>query len=57
MGRRHQKARKRSRVLRTNYGESAGGGGGISERESTWEVITKSETFFRSETEQEVGQR
>lgn len=46
MGRRHQKARKRSRVLRTNYGESAGGGGGISERESTWEVRTKSETFF-----------
>ena len=32
MGRRHQKARKTSRV---NYGESAGGGGGISEREST----------------------
>ena len=35
MGRRHQKARKTSRVLRTNYGESAGGGGGISEREFT----------------------
>ena len=43
MGRRHQKARKRSRVLRTSYGESAGV---ISERESTWEVRTKSETFF-----------
>ena len=57
MGRRHQKARKRSRVLRTNYGESAGGGGDISERESTWDVRTKSETCFRSETEQEVGQR
>ena len=59
MGRRHQKARKRSRVLRTNYGESAAGGGGgsISERESTWDVRTKSETFFRSETEQEVGSR
>ena len=27
MGRRHQKAPKRSRVLRTNYGESAGGWG------------------------------
>ena len=34
-----------------------GRGGGISERESTWDVRTKSETFFRSETEQEVGQR
>ena len=33
------------------------GGGGISERESTWDVRTKSETFFRSETEQEVGQK
>lgn len=43
MGRRHQKARKRSWVLRTNYGESAGG---ISERESILEVRTKSETFF-----------
>ena len=29
MGRRHQKARKRSRVLRTNYGESAGGEGAL----------------------------
>ena len=28
MGRRHQKARKTSRVLRTNYGGSAGGGEG-----------------------------
>ena len=52
MGRRHQKARKR-----TNYGDSVCVGGGISERESTWDVRPKSETFFRSETEQEVGQR
>ena len=29
MGTRHQKARKRSRVLRTNYGESAGGEGAL----------------------------
>ena len=41
MGRRRQKARKRSRVLRTNSGW-----GVMSERESTWEVRTKSETFF-----------
>lgn len=54
MGRRHQKARKR-----TNYGDSVfvGGGGGISERESTCDVRTKSESFFRSETAQEVGSR
>ena len=53
MGRRHQKARKR-----TNYGDSVCvGGGNTSERESTWDVRTKAETFFRSETEQEVGSR
>ena len=46
MGRRHQKARKRSRVRSTNYGDSGGGGGAMSERESTWEGRTKSETFF-----------
>ena len=45
MGRRHQKAGKRSRVLSTNDGDS-GEGGAMSERESTWEVRTKSETFF-----------
>ena len=44
MGRRHQKARKRSWLLRTNYGDS--GWGAMVERESTWEVRTKSETFF-----------
>ena len=53
MGRRHQKAQKR-----TSYGDSVCvGGGSISERESIWDVRTKSETFFRSETEQEVGSR
>ena len=62
LGRRLQKAQERSTVLRTNYGDGGGGGGrgyGISESESTWEVRSKSETFFTSETEQdlEVGQR
>ena len=32
-------------------------GESISERESTWDVRTKSETFFHSETEHEVGSR
>ena len=42
MGRRHQKTQKR-----TNHGDSVCvGEGSISERESTWEVRTKSETFF-----------
>ena len=53
MGRRHQKAQKR-----TNHGDSVCvGGGSISERESSWDVRTKSETFFHSETEHEVGSR
>ena len=48
MGRRHQKARKRSCVLSTNHGHSWGGGA-MSENQIR--------DLFCSETEQEVGSR
>ena len=56
-GKETSKGTKEKQGAKNQLWRKCGGGGGISERESTWEVITKSETFFRSETEQEVGQR